>query len=194
VISDSSAGPTSRPCSAAAVLHRLSTFPQQRISDEARTRLAVRHTPPAGGVPGLAKPPCWSIRFGCDQTWRQCGRVAIARMQQCRTIARGSRKPAGIGVYRHPALRPRLSSQGLAKPFSEPDENVLKQSSAYPFLTQGRDGQHAVHHEPDLGLLAQQFDGRPVAGEASMTMLVAFLVCCSAAVFLAHAFDAYSAD
>jgi len=26
-----------------------------------------------------------------------------------------------------------------------------------------------------------------------MTLLVAFLVCCSAAVFLAHAFDAYTA-
>jgi len=27
-----------------------------------------------------------------------------------------------------------------------------------------------------------------------MTFVVAFLVCCSAAVFLAHAFDAYTAD
>jgi hypothetical protein len=60
-------------------------------------------------------------------------------------------------------------------------------------LHKAADGQHAVHHEPDLGLLAQQFYGRPLAGEASMTLLVAFLVCCSAAVFLAHAFDAYRA-
>jgi hypothetical protein len=31
-----------------------------------------------------------------------------------------------------------------------------------------------------------------VAGVAFMTFVVAFLVCCSAAVFLAHAFDAYA--
>jgi hypothetical protein len=97
-------------------------------------------------------------------------------------------------VFRHQQCGRILLSHGLPEPFSEPDENVRKQSRAYPFLTQGRDGQHAVHHEPDLGLLAQQFDGRPVAGEASMTMLVAFLVCCSAAVFLDHAVDSYSAD
>ena len=59
-------------------------------------------------------------------------------------------------------------------------------------LHEAGDG-HAVHHEPDLGLLAKQLSGRPVAGEASMTFLVAFLVCCSAAVFLAHAVDAYQA-
>jgi hypothetical protein len=33
-----------------------------------------------------------------------------------------------------------------------------------------------------------------VAGVMRMTIVVAFLVCCSAAVFLAHAFDAYTAQ
>jgi len=44
-----------------------------------------------------------------------------------------------------------------------------------------------------LGSFAQQIPGALAAGGALMTLLVAFLVCLSAAVFLAHAIDAYQA-
>jgi hypothetical protein len=79
------------------------------------------------------------------------------------------------------------------KPLPQRGEAILKQSGAYGSPYNSGDGQHAVHHEPDLGFVPQQFYGRRLAGEASMTMVVAFLVCCSAAVFLANAFDAYQA-
>jgi hypothetical protein len=53
------------------------------------------------------------------------------------------------------------------KPFLNPDEAVLKRSPDYLFCQ--------------------------LAGSSVMTIVVAFLVCCSAAVFLAHAVDAYQA-
>jgi len=52
---------------------------------------------------------------------------------------------------------------------------------------------HAIYHGTDLGLLAQQFVGLSTPEEALMTVSVAFLVCCGAALFLAHAFEAYQA-
>jgi hypothetical protein len=55
----------------------------------------------------------------------------------------------------------------LTKPFLWRHEATLKQNGAYPSI---------VH-----------------PGEAVVTIVVAFLVCCSGAVFLAHAFDAYTA-
>jgi hypothetical protein len=65
------------------------------------------------------------------------------------------------------------------KSFPRFDEAILKQISAYP--------------SPFMGSLTQQIFGCLAAGEAFVTFFVAFLVCCSAAVFLAHAFDAYHA-
>jgi hypothetical protein len=53
------------------------------------------------------------------------------------------------------------------KPFPRPDEAVLKQNDAK--------------------------DASFCAGVVFMTFVVAFLICCSAAVFLAHAVDAYNA-
>jgi hypothetical protein len=44
-----------------------------------------------------------------------------------------------------------------------------------------------------LGSFPQQIFDALGAGGAFMTLVVAFLVCSSAAVFLAHAFDAYQA-
>ena len=61
-------------------------------------------------------------------------------------------------------------------------------------VTQNGGRYHAVRTRADLGLLTLQiFDPLATAGEKFMTFVVAFLVCCSAAVFLAHAFDAYQA-
>jgi hypothetical protein len=60
-------------------------------------------------------------------------------------------------------------------------------------FTQNGGSHHAIHFESDLGSFAQQIPGGLAAGGALMTLLVAFLVCLSAAVFLAHAIDAYQA-
>lgn len=56
----------------------------------------------------------------------------------------------------------------LTKPFPWPHEAIPKQNRAYA---------KRVH-----------------PGVASVTIVVTFLVCCSVAVFLAHAFDAYTAQ
>jgi hypothetical protein len=53
------------------------------------------------------------------------------------------------------------------KPFPRLNEALLKQNDAKYLLS--------------------------VAGVVFMTLVVAFLICCSAAVFLAHAVDAYQA-
>ena len=47
--------------------------------------LAARHMPPAEVCRAFAKSPRW-FPDGLDQSWRQCGRVAIARMLQCQTM------------------------------------------------------------------------------------------------------------
>ena len=79
------------------------------------------------------------------------------------------------------------------KPLSGPHETVLKHSQAYIPLGEAGDEANAVSYGADLGLLAQQFVGLSAAKGVSMTVCIALLVCCSAALFLAHAFEAYQA-
>jgi hypothetical protein len=81
----------------------------------------------------------------------------------------------------------------LAKPFPYPDEAILKQNGAYPSSSVRTGDYYAIHPRSALGPFAQQLPGRLAAGATLMTLVIAFLVCCSAAVFLAHAVDAYQA-
>jgi hypothetical protein len=81
----------------------------------------------------------------------------------------------------------------MTKPFLSPNEATLKQSGAYLSAPPKMGDDHAIHSWTALGSFAPQMLGRIAVGVMFMTFVVAFLVCCSAAVFLAHAFDAYQA-
>src|SRR5579871_118260 len=70
-------------------VHRLITAGAQAVH-----KLAARHTAPAEGVPSLAKPVRWSIPTGWLQSWQQCGRLEMARLQQVRTISLNVLAPA----------------------------------------------------------------------------------------------------
>jgi hypothetical protein len=72
--------------------------------------------------------------------------------------------------------------------------NGLETKACLSFLARNGGHRHAARYGFALGLLARGILCRVAAGRgAFMTLLIALLVCVSATVFLAHAFDAYHA-
>jgi len=82
-----------------------------------------------------------------------------------------------------------------SKPNRSSREVIPKQTKAHAVVTESpKTGRHdAIHSGTDLGLFAQQLSGRVTYGDARMTFVIAFLVCCSGALFIAHALEALQA-
>jgi hypothetical protein len=71
----------------------------------------------------------------------------------------------------------------LTKPFPSAREAILKQRRVYRSSSGAGGSHHAIHSGTALGPFTQQVFGRLAEGKASVTLIVAFLVCCSAALF-----------
>jgi hypothetical protein len=102
-------------CGCAQPVHSLEETHHDQIVNHAShrrscSRLAARHTPPAGGCAEPSQAAALISPTGRAQPWQQCGCAAIARMQQGRTIgswgaASHQHRSANCGPPGSPARR-----------------------------------------------------------------------------------------